>query len=62
MTRPKIPHGPPKRTQWLEDQGDALRWVRKLAERGKLSGRSVSIPHYGRTDAERSFQPPEPAE
>lgn len=44
--RPPIPHDPPKRSQYLEDRGDGLRWTRKLAEAGKLSGRSVKIPRF----------------
>lgn len=48
--RPPIPHDPPKQSQYLEDCGDAKREVRRLSEAGKLSGRSVKIPHYGATD------------
>ena len=49
--KPKIPYDPP-RNYWA---GEAKRWVRKLAESGKLSGRPVKrIPHYGKTD-----EPPE---
>lgn len=56
--RPTIPYDP-----WPDaEHYKAKRWIRKLAEAGKLSGRRVSVPHHGETTEKRSFHPKSPDE